>query len=242
MDSVKDYVEMVKAPWGRMFYDVLFGQLDIPRTPACDILDFGSGLGVTANHLAAWHNVTAVEPNGEMIGSSYRENGYTQVQGGLEALADYRDGEFDYILCHNVLEYIEDKEPVFAELMRLLKSGGTLSIVKHNRAGRVFGAAVFANDPQNALALLDDHANAQNNYLGKQYIYSNDDVEAWADQYGGKAYRTLGIRTFWALGQDNAVKYKEDWYRDMLDLERRVSDMEAYKAVAFFNHLFIKKL
>ena len=32
MDNVKEYVELVKAPWGKMFYDLLFTQLNIPQT------------------------------------------------------------------------------------------------------------------------------------------------------------------------------------------------------------------
>jgi SAM-dependent methyltransferase len=72
MDNIKDYVELVKAPWGKMFYDLLFIQLNIPKSPKLKILDFGSGLGVTSNHFAAWHDVTAVEPNKEMIDNNHR--------------------------------------------------------------------------------------------------------------------------------------------------------------------------
>ena len=50
MDSINDYVDLVKAPWGKMFYDLLFAQLDIPNSQRHKILDLGSGLGVTANH------------------------------------------------------------------------------------------------------------------------------------------------------------------------------------------------
>ena len=67
MENVQNYVELVKEPWGKMFYDLLFIQLDLPTSPRLKILDFGSGLGVTANHYAAWHDVTAIEPNKEMI-------------------------------------------------------------------------------------------------------------------------------------------------------------------------------
>ena len=91
MDSVKEYVELVKAPWGRMFYDLVFTQLDIPQTPKLKILDFGSGLGVTANHYAAWHDVTAIEPNEEMIENSHKENLYTQVHGSIEKITSMKD-------------------------------------------------------------------------------------------------------------------------------------------------------
>ena len=159
MDNVREYVELVKAPWGKMFYELLYEQLNIPQLPKLKLLDFGSGLGVTACHYAAWHDVTAVEPNSEMISSSFRENEYEQIHGGIDSLTEFGDKAFDFIFCHNVLEYIEYKEPIISELMRVLKPGGILSVVKHNRVGRVICTAVFKNDPKKALSLLDESAN-----------------------------------------------------------------------------------
>ncbi|MCL2427396.1 MAG: methyltransferase domain-containing protein [Oscillospiraceae bacterium] len=241
MESVEDYVDIVNAPWGKMFYDLLFSQLNIPHVPKLNILDFGSGLGVTANHFAKWHDVTAVEPNDEMIMHRCNQNEYKQVPGGIEKLSAFENESFDLILCHNVLEYIEDKEPIISELLRVLKFGSILSIVKHNRVGRVSHTAVFKNDPKKALSLIDSKANDENNYLGTQYIYSNDYLEALANKYGCQVEKVLGMRAFYALGQDNATKYDDDWYQNMLELEKSVAAVEEYRNAAFHNHLFIKK-
>ena len=242
MDTVKDYVELVKAPWGRMFYDLLFEQLNIPHQPKLNILDFGSGLGVTANHYAAWHNVIAIEPNLEMIESSFNENEYKQINGGIIDIADFQTDSFDYIFCHNVLEYIEDKKPIVSELFRVLKPGGILSVVKHNRVGRVFHTTVFKNDPKKALSLLDVNANDKSNYLGTQYIYSNDYITALASKYDGKNKEIFGMRAFYALGQDNTVKYTDEWYSSMVALEKSVSVIDEYKNAAFFSHLLFEKI
>ena len=241
MDNIKDYVELVKEPWGRMFYDLLFKQLDIPQSPKLNILDFGSGLCVTTNHFAAWHDVTAIEPNEEMIVNRYKENKYTQIQGGIEELSSFANNSFDIVFCHNVLEYVENKEPIISELLRVLKSGGLLSIVKHNRVGRVFAMAVFGNDPKKALALLDSNANDRSNYLGTQYIYSNDYITAIANKYGGVSRNIIGLRAFYALGQDDTVKYTNEWYENMLMLESVVASVDEFKNAAFFNHVFIEK-
>lgn len=116
MDSVKDYVEFIKAPWGKMFYDMLFLQLNIPEEPRLKILDYGSGLGVTSDYYAKWHNVTAIEPNEEMIQNSFRVNCYTQISGSFEKLIELQDSSYDLVLCHNVLEYIDDKAPIIRNL------------------------------------------------------------------------------------------------------------------------------
>ena len=240
MEKVQDYVEIVKAPWGKMFYDLLFMQLNLPQTPKLKILDFGSGLGVTANHYAAWHDITAIDPNKEMIESSFTENTYTQICGGIEQVNNFADNTFDIIFCHNVLEYIENKEPILQPLLRVLKKGGTLSVVKHNRAGRILHTAVFKNAPQKALTLLAG-SNDKSNYLGTQYIYTNDDLIMWAAKYGGGLARVLGMRTFWALGQDNSVKFTDEWYRNMLELESKVAAIDEYRQMAFLNHLLFVK-
>ena len=242
MDKGQYYLDHVKTPWGWMFYDILFHQLNIPQSPKLNILDFGSGLGVAANHYAAWHNVTAIEPSEEMIANSFRENEYMQIQGSIEKLKPFKDSSFDTVFCHNVLEYIEDKEPVIAELLRVLKPGGVLSVVKHNRAGRVFGTAVFKNDPKKALALLDPNANDANDYLGTQYIYSNEYISSLAEKYNGKVKEILGMRTFYALGQDNSVKHTDEWYQNMLALEHAVARVDEYRNAAFLNHLIITRI
>ena len=239
MDNVKEYVELVKAPWGKMFYDLLFTQLEIPQSPKLNILDFGSGLGVTANYYAAWHDVTAVEPNEEMIDSSFRESEYKQIHGGIEKITEFENKTFDFVFCHNVLEYIENKEPIISELLRVLKPGGTLSVVKHNRVGRVIGTAVFKNDPKKAIALLDENANDKHIYLGTQYIYSNDYISALAEENGGNVKAIYGMRAFYALGQDNSVKYTDEWYQNMFALENAVANIDDYRNAAFHNHLLI---
>jgi SAM-dependent methyltransferase len=240
MDSVNDYVKLVEAPWGKLFYELLFAQLNIPQSPVLNILDFGSGLGVTANHYAGWHNITAVEPSQEMIDNSRKKNAYTQILGGIEKTSDFPAGSFDLIFCHNVLEYTEHQEEIVAELLRVLKTGGQLSVVKHNRAGRVFHSAVFENNPQKAASLFDN-ADGTSNYLGTQHIYSNEDITIWIEKHGGTITNTMGMRAFWALGQDNLVKYDDSWYHAMLELEQRVSTVDCYKEVAFFNHIIAKK-
>ncbi|MDR1541301.1 MAG: class I SAM-dependent methyltransferase [Clostridiales bacterium] len=242
MDSVKDYIEFVNAPWGRIFYDLLIMQLNICQAPKLNILDFGSGLGVTADYFAEWHDVTAVEPKAEMIENSLKKHSYTQISGGIEKLPALKRNSFDIVFCHNVLEYIEDKKPIVAELMRLLKQGGTLSVVKHNRIGKVFHSAVFRSSPKKAIDLLDSHSNDKSNYLGTQYIYSNSDIIEWAGKCGGKIRDIYGMRTFWALGQDNNIKYTDEWYLNMLLLESKVAEIEDYKQAAFYNHLLIEKI
>ena len=69
------------------------------------ILDFGSGLGITANHLEKNNDVVAIEPNADMTEMRICENSYQQIIGNIEQLKQQEDNAFDVVVCHNVLEY-----------------------------------------------------------------------------------------------------------------------------------------
>ena len=241
MENITEYVELVKAPWGKIFYELLYKQLNIPHSPKINILDFGSGLCVTTNHYSAWHEVTAIEPGADFINNRFKDNEYILLQGDIEKVAAFEDKSFDVVFCHNVLEYIESKEPIISELLRILKPSGFLSVVKHNRVGRVIHTAVYKNDPEKALTLIDLDVNDNNNYLGIQYIYSNDYLSELVGKYNAYIKDILGMRAFYALGQDNSIKYSDEWYQNMLLLEESVSNIDEYKNSAFFNHIIIKK-
>ena len=101
------------------------------------ILDFGSGNGLNADYYANDNDVMAIEPAESMISSRVPANNYKQIQGGLEQLKNYEDESFDIIFCHNVFEYADERKEILKEFTRLLKKDGFISIIKHNRAGRV---------------------------------------------------------------------------------------------------------
>ena len=116
--------------WERLFKKIVWKQ--IGNLEGKKILDFGSGEGITANHFAGNNDVTAVEPSEEMLSDAWKDNEYNQIVGDVNALSVFNDETFDIIICHNVLEYIDDKEAVIKALARVLKKDGILSIAKHN--------------------------------------------------------------------------------------------------------------
>ena len=130
--------------WERLFKKIVWKQLG--DMEGKKILDFGSGEGITANHFAEKNDVTAIEPSKEMLSNAWKDYEYTQIVGDVNALSAFKNETFDMIICHNVLEYIDDKAAVVKALARVLKKDGIISIVKHNRAGRVMQMAVLLND------------------------------------------------------------------------------------------------
>ena len=223
--------------WERLFKKIVWVQIgDIEGKK---ILDFGSGEGITANHFAKKNDVTAIEPSEEMLSNAWKDYVYTQIVGDVNALSGISDETFDIIICHNVLEYIDDKEAVIKALARVLKKGGILSIAKHNRAGRVMQMAVLLDDFEKANALLDGE-NSMASKFGVIRYYGDKDILEWESNL--VISEVFGIRTFWDLQQNQEKHGDEDWQRKMLQLEMRVAQIPEYRDIAFFHHLLLKKL
>ena len=224
------------SAWERLFKKIVWKQLGDIKDKY--ILDFGSGEGITANYFAEKNCVVAVEPWEEMLKDTWTDNEYRQIIGDVNSLKEFEDNSFDIIICHNVLEYIDDKENVIRELERVLKPNGFISLVKHNRNGRVMQMAVLLDDFDKANALLDGENSTASKFGAIRY-YEDSQIEEW----DSKVYieKTYGIRTFWDLQQNQEKHSDEEWQDKMMDLELRVSEIDDFVDIAFFHHLIIRK-
>ena len=222
--------------WERLLKKIIWKQIGDIKDKY--ILDFGSGEGITANHFAKDNSVVAVEPWDEMLQNRWADYDYKQIQGDITCLSQFEDNSFDMIICHNVLEYIDDKASVIQELARVLKPGGILSLAKHNRAGRVMQMAVLLDDMDKAHALLDGENSAASKFGAIRY-YEDDMVSEWAPSL--QLTDSYGIRTFWDLQQKQEKHELEEWQDEMVKLEMRVSQMAEFRNIAFFHHLIFTK-
>lgn len=233
--NLKNYYDNINKPWGKLFYECVWNQLG--NIEGKLILDFGSGFGVTANYLANNNVVIAVEPNKEMILNSYLENKYTQINGSIEWLTKEPNNKYDCIICHNVIEYIDNRIGLLQEFQRILKPNGFVSIVKHNRLGKIMQKAVFEYNVEEAKALLENEdVKSQNFGVIKEY-----DSRALEEYSKGKLVidRCYGIRTFYGL-QDNKVKSDPKWMENMLALELEVSEIPPLRKISFFHHIIMR--
>lgn len=233
--NLETYKEMLTQPWGKIMYELIFAQLKTIKGKK--ILDFGTGFGITAQHLAKHNQVTAIEPNTDMLFADNSQT-FTKLHGSLDALKQLPSEQFEVIICHNVMEYIpaDERSSYFKEFERLLVSGGELSLIKHNQAGKVMQAVVFSNDVNLALDLLDG-----NDY--ESLSFANGTTYDFEDL---KEYTSLtlqnyrGLRTFYAL-QPNSVKTEEGWLDNLVKAELAVANLKPYKDIAFLQHITLVK-
>lgn len=229
--------EIEKLPaWERLFKRIVWKQ--IGEMEGKRVLDFGSGEGITANYYAKKNEVIAIEPSEDMLVNAWEDYKYRQIVGDVHALSEFPDESFDLIICHNVLEYIDDKAAIIKALTRVLKNDGVLSVAKHNRAGRVMQMAVLLDDFEKTNALLD-RKNSMASKFGEIRYYEDSDIVTWEPRLA--ISDVFGIRTFWDLQQNQQKHGEEEWQEKMIRLEMRVSQILEYRDIAFFHHLLLKK-
>ena len=137
-----------------------------------------------------------------------------------------------------MLEYADDREEIVREFYRLVKPNGKLSIVKHNRNGRVMQMVVLLNNFDEANHLLDGHnSNAQQ--FGKINYYADSDIAIWCD--GFVLRESYGLRTFWDLQQNQDIQRNDEWQKKMIDIEMKVSQNFDFQKITFFHHLILEK-
>ncbi|MCL1793289.1 MAG: methyltransferase domain-containing protein [Oscillospiraceae bacterium] len=237
-EELQNFKSNMKQPWGILYYKLIWSQLaDISDLKNKTILDFGSGFGTTANYLAKNNEVIAIEPNTDMTKERECDNSYTQINGKVEKLKDFGNGFFDVAVCHNVLEFAKERAEIVKEFSRVLKSGGILSVVKHNRAGRIMFKVIFENNIDEALNLLD--GGSASNAFGDIAYYSPEDLTEWGS--GLKIEKISGARILGQLHPDNGARYAPDWIDKLFVVEKRVCDLEPYRSVAFLHHVLLRK-
>ncbi len=159
--SVHKYAAYLETPEGQLRSDLTFANLGdfLPTRPAKDslfALDLGCGTGAMAVRLARLGiHVTLLDSSAEMLDIAQRaarQAGVTAKlawkHGDVAQLTNlFHAGSFDLILCHNVLEYVEDPDAVLCAAARALRdSSAILSLLVRNQAGEVLKAAIQAGD------------------------------------------------------------------------------------------------
>jgi len=235
--QVQSYYDILNKPWSKIFYNIIENRFRNMRN--LKILDFGSGFGILSNSLAKYNEVIAIEPNIEMIENRFQDNKYLQMRGGIGKLKELGAKSFDVIICHNVLEYASERIDIVNEFHRILKDDGLLSIIKHNHNGKIMQKVVFENNIDEALSILNGGDSIAQSF-GKVNYYDNSDILKW--KTGFTIEKIYGIRTFWALQQNNDIKYDSSWQNKMMQAELAVSEIDDFIKISFYNHLIIRKL
>ena len=210
------------------------------------VLDVGGGTGGFAVPLAqAGHTVTVVDASPDALAALTRRAAdagvaakVRAVQGDGDALAGLvAPASADLILCHSVLEVVDDPAGVVAAIAGALRPGGAVSLLVAGRAAAVLGRALNGHLGA-ASALLNDpdgQAGARDN-LRRRY-----DPETAAALLGAAGLTVEEIHGVRVLADLLPAAVLEADPQALLELELALSSRPPFRDIASQLHLFARR-
>jgi len=209
------------------------------------VVDAGGGTGGFAVPLAELgHHVTVVDPSPDSLAALERraaESGTTgaisAVQGDAAGLVDIVGaGSIDVVVCHSVLEVVDDPAAALVAVARVLRPGGVASILAANRVAAVV-ARVAAGRLAEARRLLDDPAGWAGEGDPLERRFTVDELHELAIAAGLRPQLTHGVRVFADVVPPALVDGDPDAARDLLALEHAAAERPDYLSVAAQLHV-----
>ncbi|MGC9544286.1 class I SAM-dependent methyltransferase [Streptomyces sp. UG1] len=208
------------------------------------VLDVGMGQGTQALRLArAGHQVTGVEQDPKMIAAAraelagepegIRERVRLVQSDGRDTGVHFLPGSFDVVLCHGVLMYIEEPDPLLAGLARMLAPGGLLSLLVRNGDALAMRPGL-GGDWAGALSAFD--TTAYRNRLGLDVRADRlSDLTSTLAGIGAPLHAWYGVRVFTDTAADDAEIPADA--EALLTVEERAGKTDPYRSVAALLHL-----
>ena len=202
------------------------------------VLDVGGGTGGLAVRVARLgHSVTVVDPSPDALAALGRraaEEG-VEVAGRLGDLAGLpglvAPGSVDLVLCHGVLEVVDDPVRALAGLREVLRPSGTLSLVVAQRHAAVVARAVAGHFDQ-ARELLDGGDPGRAGHR-----FTHDEVVALLGEAGFTVGEVHGVRVFADLVPGSLVDLEPGAAAALVELERAVAPRAEYLPLATQVHV-----
>ncbi|MFI2736142.1 class I SAM-dependent methyltransferase [Streptomyces sp. NPDC018711] len=252
MDTWQEWQE---APWGRLRYTLAEVNLmrhldDGPGDAPLRILDLAGGDGGDAMRLAArGHHVTVVDLAPGMLAAAEAraaERGLSErvtcVRADVHALpADITAGGFDVVLCHNLLQYVDDVPGTLGTALAPLKEGGLFSVMAINRHSAPLNVAVRQLDPAAALDALNSDRLRTEMFDSELTLHTAEEIIPVLENLGCRDVRHYGIRSFCDYLTDDARKYDPTYYADLERLELATTARAPYTHTARLFQLTSRK-
>lgn len=202
-----------------------------------DVLDVGGGTGMMALEFAReGHNVHLTDISQDVLDvASQRLRDFANTSVELVSIDDVR-GQYDFIVCHALLEWLDQPLKALAILMAHLTEGGVMSLSFFNQDAKVFSNLLYGNFdyvnaglPKRNTVRLNPH-NAQTPRQVIDFINRREDTEILA---------TNGIRCIHDYILDKTRI--EPQYGTLFELELRYGALEPYKCLGKYFHILLKK-
>lgn len=211
--------------------------------PPRDVVDIGGGTGGSAVRVAELgHRVSVVDPSPDALAAldrRAREAGVEVVghQGDLSGLAGVVGaGSADVVLCHGVLEVVDDPADALRAVASVLRPGGLLSLLVTQRHAAVLAKAL-AGHLADARHLLVDPAGRWGSADPVPRRFTEPEVTDLLTAAGFAVTDAHGARVFTDLVSSALVDTEPGAAEALYALESAVADRPEFRAIATQLHV-----
>ncbi len=250
-------MEMAETPASRLKAELSFRFLQqhlkggiMRRGEELNILDVGSGIGeVAMRYSALGHRVTMLEPQACLLETAEeraREElpdhaaGMKFLNQRIENLEECISEEFDLIICHETIEYVDDPLRAINVMTRVLRPRGMLSLVFLNRYGLIVSKVILEGDVKGALDAFEREDFSTRLHRGHGHLYSEGELEALLNPLGYNIEGEYGLLVF-SDYIDCSVFEDADCFKGMLELEEKAGKDPHLKSIARYVQLISSK-
>lgn len=241
------YATYLETPEGRLRLDLAFAGLEefLPKADRpLRALDLGCGTGAIGVRLALLGvRVTLLDASPPMLSFAQHaaeEAGVAEsisiVHGDVRQVGSLFEPEsFDVIVCHNILEFVDDPCAVLRVATRVLReTSGIISILVRNRAGEVLKGALLNGDLAAAERNLDAEWGDESLYGGKVRLFTPATLQRTVTDSSLRIMAERGVRV---LSDYLPTKIsRNDEYGRIFDLERQLGKRSEFAALARYTH------
>ncbi|MFV0130321.1 methyltransferase [Streptomyces sp. HMX112] len=234
-------------------WDVLEDALDrrVKATgkDSLDVLDTGGGTGNFAVPVARLgHRVTVVDPSPNALFALERraaEAGVADrvqgVQGDVHGLFDVVErGGYDVVLCHGVLEYVDDPAEGVRNAVAALRPAGALSLLAAGLGGAVLARALAGHFTEARHALTDPTGRwGEGDPVPRRF--TAEQLTEVVTAAGVEVGAVHGVRVFADLVPGVLVDTEPGALDALLRLEAAAAELPAFHAVATQLHVLGEK-
>jgi S-adenosylmethionine-dependent methyltransferase len=245
--GAEKYAAYLETPEGRLRLDLVFANLQdfLPQaTRSSRALDLGCGTGAIAVRLARLGiHVTLLDSSLPMLDfakGAAQEAGVTDKielkQGDAAQLAKLLHGEsFDVILCHNILEYVDDPCAVLRGAARALRDPSSIiSVLVRNQAGEALKAAIKDGDLAAAEHNLTAEWGHESLYGGRVRLFTEEGLRATLIAATLAVIAERGVRVMSDYLPPQVFRSAE--YERVFELERKLGRRPEFARVARYTH------
>ncbi|MFF9894234.1 methyltransferase [Streptomyces longispororuber] len=210
-----------------------------------EVLDTGGGSGNFAVPVARLgHRVTVVDPSPNALFALERraaEAGVADrvrgVQGDVHGLFDVVErGGYDAVLCHGVLEYVDDPAEGVRNAVGALRPDGVLSLLAAGLGGAVVARALAGHFTE-AHRALEDPAGRWGEGDPVPRRFTAEQLTGLVEAAGLRVTGVHGVRVFADLVPGVLVDTEPGALEALLKLEAAAAELSAFHSVATQLHV-----